>query len=328
MKNRYTPILFVALALTTNQVAAQNETRTDKQTDIGKLIEVTGGMNLDAVRNLWWLSIEQQTGKKMPQQFKDKLWKEFLKESRGDDLVNRLVPIYEKYLTDQDIEELIRFYESSVGRRFGAAKSKIDAEVAPVGAQWRMEILQRVSTKLLPYIQAVDLHHVEGKLDEAIVAYRKVISLCPGDPDFHLALAGALEEAGREEEAQREYREAERLRGESADNKPDCSPSPAGVRIEGNIKPPKKLKDVNPHYPDEARRARTQGTVILEAIIDVQGKVGNVRVLRSISGLDEAAIEAVKQWEYEPTLLEGTPVPIVMTVTVNFALQSEPPTQP
>jgi len=86
-------------------------------------------------------------------------------------------------------------------------------------------------------------------------------------------------------------------------------------------KPPKKIKDVNPRYPTEARRARVQGIVILEAIIDIKGKVTNVRVLRSIPALDEAAIEAVKQWEYEPTLLEGQPVPIVMTVTVNFAFR-------
>ena len=52
----------------------------------------------------------------------------------------------------------------------------------------------------------------------------------------------------------------------------------------------------------------------------VPGNVTNVRVLRSIPLLDQAAIDAVKQWKYEPTLLNGVPVPIVMTVTVNFAL--------
>ena len=60
--------------------------------------------------------------------------------------------------------------------------------------------------------------------------------------------------------------------------------------------------------------------VILEAIIDPGGNVTNVRVLRSIPLLDNSAIEAVRQWKYEPTLLNGVPVPIVMTVTVNFAL--------
>ena len=67
-------------------------------------------------------------------------------------------------------------------------------------------------------------------------------------------------------------------------------------------------------------RLRVQGIVILEAIIDPSGSVTNVRVLRSIPLLDQSAIDAVRQWKYQPTLLNGVPVPIVMTVTVNFSL--------
>ena len=92
------------------------------------------------------------------------------------------------------------------------------------------------------------------------------------------------------------------------------------VRVGGDIRPPNRITNVNPVYPDIAKQARVQGIVILEAIIDPQGNVTNVRVLRSIPLLDQSAIEAVKQWKYEPTLLNGVPVPIVMTVTVNFAL--------
>jgi protein TonB len=61
--------------------------------------------------------------------------------------------------------------------------------------------------------------------------------------------------------------------------------------------------------------------VILEAVIDAQGRVESVRVLRSIALLDQAAADAVRQWRFTPTLLNGEPVPIVMTVTVNFALR-------
>ena len=89
----------------------------------------------------------------------------------------------------------------------------------------------------------------------------------------------------------------------------------------GNIKPPSKVKDVKPEYPAIARSARVQGVVILEAVIGQTGKVEETRVLRSIPLLDAAAIEAVKQWEFTPTLLNGVPVPVIMTVTVNFALQ-------
>jgi protein TonB len=61
--------------------------------------------------------------------------------------------------------------------------------------------------------------------------------------------------------------------------------------------------------------------VILEAVIAEDGRVRDVRVLRSIQLLDQAAIDAVRQWRFTPTLLNGVPVPIVMTVTVNFELQ-------
>jgi protein TonB len=68
-----------------------------------------------------------------------------------------------------------------------------------------------------------------------------------------------------------------------------------------------------------------QGVVILEATIGPSGDVTAVRVLRGIPLLDESAIEAVKQWAYEPTLLNGVAVPVIMTITVNFRLSSGPP---
>jgi protein TonB len=102
---------------------------------------------------------------------------------------------------------------------------------------------------------------------------------------------------------------------------PDAPPPPQqAVRVGGQIKEPKKLKNVNPVYPDIARQARVQGVVILECTISPQGKVTNVTVLRGIALLDQAAIDAVKQWVYTPTLLNGVPVPVIMTVTVNFKL--------
>ena len=67
--------------------------------------------------------------------------------------------------------------------------------------------------------------------------------------------------------------------------------------------------------------ARVQGVVILECMINTQGRVEGVKVLRGIPTLDDAAIEAVKQWVYTPTLLGGVPVGVVMTVTVNFVLR-------
>ena len=94
----------------------------------------------------------------------------------------------------------------------------------------------------------------------------------------------------------------------------------APVRIGGSIREPRKLKDVRPVYPPEAIQARVQGVVILECTISPTGKVVEAKPLRSIPLLTEAAVEAVKQWEYTPTELNGVPVPVIMTVTVNFKL--------
>ncbi len=92
------------------------------------------------------------------------------------------------------------------------------------------------------------------------------------------------------------------------------------IRVSGDIAPPRKIRNVSPVYPPNAIEARVAGRVVLEAIIDPEGNVTNVRVLESIPLLDQAAMDAVAQWKYEPTELNGVAVPIVMTVTVNFAL--------
>ena len=102
---------------------------------------------------------------------------------------------------------------------------------------------------------------------------------------------------------------------------PPPPPPPAPVRVGGNIKQPTKTKDVRPVYPAIAQSARVQGVVIIEATIGPDGRVQEAKVLRSIPLLDAAALDAVKQWQFTPTLLNGVPVPVIMTVTVNFTLQ-------
>ena len=95
----------------------------------------------------------------------------------------------------------------------------------------------------------------------------------------------------------------------------------AAVRVGGKIRPPKKIKDVQPVYPTAAKSARIAGMVIIEATIGADGKVVDAKVLRSVPMLDQAALDAVRQWEFTPTLLNGRAVPVVMTVTINFKLQ-------
>jgi TonB family protein len=106
---------------------------------------------------------------------------------------------------------------------------------------------------------------------------------------------------------------------------PPPPPPPPGwaqgaIRVGGNVHAPTKTKHVNPEYPAIAQSARVQGVVIIEAIVGPDGRVLDQRILRSIPLLDQAALDAVKQWEFTPTLLNGAPVPIIMTVTVQFTL--------
>lgn len=98
-------------------------------------------------------------------------------------------------------------------------------------------------------------------------------------------------------------------------------PQPKLVRAGYGVREPRKIVHVAPEYPELARRARVDGTVILEAVLDVAGRVEQVHVLRSVPLLDEAAIRAVREWRYTPTELNGVPVPVLMTITVTFSLR-------
>jgi protein TonB len=98
-------------------------------------------------------------------------------------------------------------------------------------------------------------------------------------------------------------------------------PPPADpVRPGGLVKFPSRVTYVPPVYPPIAVTARVSGTVIIEAVIDVDGSVRDARVLRSIPLLDESALAAVRQWRYTPTTLNGIAVPVIMTVSVRFEI--------
>jgi len=98
------------------------------------------------------------------------------------------------------------------------------------------------------------------------------------------------------------------------------------VKVVGSVKPPKLLKTVNPVYPEKAKKENVKGTVVLAARTDVQGNVKAVLLLHGTPDetLNQAAAEAVKQWKYEPFILNGKAHEIVFTVTVRFALSKEP----
>jgi len=101
------------------------------------------------------------------------------------------------------------------------------------------------------------------------------------------------------------------------------------VKIEGELKPPKLIKRVNPVYPTEARREKVERVVILGARIDEEGYVQSVMVYKSKTPLlNKAAIDAIKQWRYEPLYIDEKAVPAVFTITVRFALNGDAPGEP
>ncbi len=97
-------------------------------------------------------------------------------------------------------------------------------------------------------------------------------------------------------------------------------PAQGPVRVGGSIRQPVKIGGADPAYPPMAQAARIQGIVIIEATLAADGRVMNARILRSVPMLDPAALDAVRTWQYTPTLLNGVPVPVIMTVTVTFTL--------
>jgi periplasmic protein TonB len=92
------------------------------------------------------------------------------------------------------------------------------------------------------------------------------------------------------------------------------------IRLHAGMQAPRKIVNVPPRYPTPAQLAHIEGVVVLDAVIDATGRVTDVRVTRSIQALDQAAIDAVRQWRFTPTLLNGEPVSILLTVTVRFTL--------
>ena len=108
--------------------------------------------------------------------------------------------------------------------------------------------------------------------------------------------------------------------GESASAGPGVGPL-GPLRLGSTVAPPKKIKDVRPIYPQLAMATRARGTVVLDVTIGTDGKVQDAKVIHSVPQLDLAALEAVRQWEYEPTRVNGALVALIMTVVVNFAIQ-------
>jgi TonB family protein len=101
--------------------------------------------------------------------------------------------------------------------------------------------------------------------------------------------------------------------------------APGAFRVGGDVKAPVVIRRVDPQYTDEARQNHISGIVIVEVVIDKSGRVRDAVVLKPLPfGLDKAAIDAVRQWEFRPGTLNGEPVDVIFNLTINFRLDKEP----
>jgi periplasmic protein TonB len=92
-------------------------------------------------------------------------------------------------------------------------------------------------------------------------------------------------------------------------------------RIGGGVSAPAVIHKVEPEYSEEARKAKWQGTVVLQLVVDEKGRPQDLKVMRALGlGLDQKAIEAVEKWTFKPGMKDGKPVPVIATIEVNFRL--------
>ena len=117
-------------------------------------------------------------------------------------------------------------------------------------------------------------------------------------------------------------KEPEAKAGVKADDQVDVQSDTPRLPSDPEVTPPKKKTHVDPNYPLDEKKAGVDGVVVLEIVVDQKGDVTETDIIRSSGNgnLDDAAVEAVKQWKYEPGVMEGKPVPVKMVIKVRFEL--------
>ncbi|MDQ3068584.1 MAG: TonB family protein [Acidobacteriota bacterium] len=182
-----------------------------------------------------------------------------------------------------------------------------------------------------PLITSARQFVAEGNHDTAIAMLRGGLASRPADAALKAELASALQ--GKAVSLQKQIaalqQEIRTLLPELSAaglTRPSSTQASAGaacpgaapVRVGGAIGPPMKTRDVRPVYPPKAHEERVQGVVIAEVTIGCDGTVADAKVLRGVPLLNDAALAAIREWQYTATLLNGVPVPVIMTVTMTF----------
>jgi TonB family protein len=193
------------------------------------------------------------------------------------------------------------------------------------------------SGALLPEasVSLTDGHHHERKTTTDAAGHFEISSVPAGDYSLRVMLAGfaplveeiELTRAGDWTRVVTlqvgELQEHIQVETDRSSTKRVTAPAAPALKVGGNIRPPKKVSDTKPIYPQSMKETGIEGTVPLEAVIAGDGSVQTVRVLTSgvHPDLAIAAVDAVRQWRFEPTLLNGKAVPIKMKVTIDFRLK-------
>ncbi len=207
------------------------------------------------------------------------------------------------------------FAYEALARAYGTANLNAPREAEQ--AIRELIALQPYSTKPIIRLAAVQeeqklIDAAEGTLLGARQQFPEDVEPLKALSRFYgrLATAAATADARRERE-----QEAPRAPGQPDEN--------GFYTVGGHVPPPKKARDVRPAFPREAQAVELDGIVIVELFLDENGVVSDARLTRPIPMLDDAAVEAVKQWRFQPTIIDGRPVPTRLTVTVNFTLQKK-----
>jgi len=173
------------------------------------------------------------------------------------------------------------------------------------------EAVARKPDEAFFHYELANLLEKRGDLDGAIAQARKAIHIAPDNAGGHFILARMLRSKGDEEEAAKEKQIGTTLQAKN---------QPKRIRVGGQMMSTKLIHQVRPTYPDEAKMARIQGTVRLEAVIGKDGTVQDLNLLSGQPALAKAAMKAVSKWRYQPTLLNGARIEVVTEIDVNFAL--------
>jgi TonB family protein len=137
--------------------------------------------------------------------------------------------------------------------------------------------------------------------------------------EFFATFLKDQDRAGEAEPLQ--FRAAEIRKARAAELGRKLAASATPLKVGGGVTPPRLLSKVEPEYSEQARDAKYQGTVLLQIVVDTDGKAKNISVIKSLGyGLDEKAVEAVSIWTFQPGTMGGVPVPVMAQIEVNFRL--------